>query len=93
VGFVVDKVTMGRVFSKYISFPYTTFHQLLHTHYNPSSRAGTIGQIVTDIPSGIRLTPPQETYNNRPVLEAIKPEPTNSSNYIGCPKQMNFKVK
>jgi hypothetical protein len=83
---------MGRVFSKYLSFPYQSFHRLLDTNYHPSSRAGTIGQIVADIPSGISLTPPQETYSG-PVLQAIKPEPTNSSNYNGCPKQMNFKVK
>jgi hypothetical protein len=28
---------------------------------SPSSGAGTIGQLVADIPSGLSLTPPQET--------------------------------
>jgi hypothetical protein len=36
------------------------FHRLLHTHYL-SSGAGTIGQLVADVPSGLSLTPPQET--------------------------------
>jgi hypothetical protein len=34
--------------------------QLLHTHHL-SSGAGTIGQLVADVPSGFSLTPPQET--------------------------------
>jgi hypothetical protein len=61
VGFVVDKVALGQVFSKYFGFPCQfSFHRLLHTHHL-SSGAGTIGQIVADIPSGLSLTPPQET--------------------------------
>jgi hypothetical protein len=35
-------------------------HRLLHTHHL-SSVAGTIGQLVADVPSGLSLTPPQET--------------------------------
>jgi hypothetical protein len=43
VGFVVDKVALGQVFSEYVGFPcQSSFHQLLHPH--PSSGAGTIGQ-------------------------------------------------
>jgi hypothetical protein len=38
VGFVVDKVALGQVFSKYFGFPCQSFHQLLHTHHRPSSR-------------------------------------------------------
>jgi hypothetical protein len=34
--------------------------RLLHTHHHPSSGVGTIGQIVTDVPSGLSLNPPQE---------------------------------
>jgi hypothetical protein len=31
VGFVVDKVALGQVFSEYFDFPYqSSFHQLLH---------------------------------------------------------------
>jgi hypothetical protein len=49
----------GIVFSKYFDFPCQfSFHQLLHTHYQSSSRAGTIGQIAVDVPNGLSLTPP-----------------------------------
>jgi hypothetical protein len=37
-----------------------SFHRLLRSHHHPSSGAGSIGQIVTDVPSGISLTKPQE---------------------------------
>jgi hypothetical protein len=43
VGFVVDKVALGQVFSEYFGFPCQfSFHRLLHTHHL-SSGAGTIG--------------------------------------------------
>jgi hypothetical protein len=33
VGFVVDKVALGQVFSEYFGFPcQSLFHQLLHDH-------------------------------------------------------------
>jgi hypothetical protein len=61
VGFVVDKVALGRVFSEYFGFPCQfSFHRLLHTH-QLSSGAGTTGQLVADVPSGLSLTPPRET--------------------------------
>jgi hypothetical protein len=45
VGFVVDKVALGQVFSEYFGFPcQSSFHQLLHNHPHLSSGAGTIGQ-------------------------------------------------
>jgi hypothetical protein len=45
VGFVVDKVTLGQVFSDF-GFPCQySFHQLLHNHHHLSSGAGTIGQL------------------------------------------------
>jgi hypothetical protein len=45
VGFVVDKVALGQVLSKYFGFPcQSSFHQLLHNHPHLSSGAGTIGQ-------------------------------------------------
>jgi hypothetical protein len=51
----------GQVFSKYFGFPCQfSFNLLLHIHHL-SSGAGTIGQLVTDEPSGLSLTPPQET--------------------------------
>jgi hypothetical protein len=44
VGFVVDKVVLGQVFSEYFGFPcQSSFHQLLHNHPHLSG-AGTVGQ-------------------------------------------------
>jgi hypothetical protein len=37
VGFVVDKATLGQVFSEYFSFPCQAFHRSLHTRHHPSS--------------------------------------------------------
>jgi hypothetical protein len=65
VGFVVDKVALGPLFSKYFGFPCQfTFYRLLHIHYL-SSGASTIGQMVADVPSGLSLTPPQETKKKK----------------------------
>jgi hypothetical protein len=59
--FVVDKMALEQVFSEYFGFPCQfSFHRLFHTHHL-SSGAGTIGQLVADVPSGRSLTPPQET--------------------------------
>jgi hypothetical protein len=45
VGFVVDKVALGQVFSEYLGFPcQSSFHQLPHNHPHLSSGACTIGQ-------------------------------------------------
>jgi hypothetical protein len=64
VGFVVDKVALGQVFLEYFGFPRQfSFHLLLHTHHL-SSGAGTTGQIDADVPSGLSLTPPEETIKN-----------------------------
>jgi hypothetical protein len=64
VGFMVDRVALGQVFSKYFGFPCQfSFNRLRHIH-RLSSRAGTIGQTVANIPSGLSLTPPQETKKN-----------------------------
>jgi hypothetical protein len=44
VGFVVDKVALGQVFSEYFCFPcQMSFHRLLHTH-RLSSGTGTTGE-------------------------------------------------
>jgi hypothetical protein len=57
VGFVVDKVVLVQIFPEYFGFPcQLSFYRLLHTHHL-SSGAGTIGQLVTDVPSGLSLTP------------------------------------
>jgi hypothetical protein len=64
VGFVVNKVVLRQVFSEYFGFPCQfSFHRLLHTHHHLSSGAGTIGQLVADVPSGFNPTLPQETKN------------------------------
>jgi hypothetical protein len=45
VGFVVDKVALGQVFSEYFGFPcQSSFQQLLYNHPHLSSGAGTLGQ-------------------------------------------------
>jgi hypothetical protein len=57
VGFVADKVELGQVFSGYFGFPCEfSFHRLLHTHHL-SSGAGTTGQTVADMPSGLSPRP------------------------------------
>jgi hypothetical protein len=60
----VDKVALGQVFSEYFGFPCQfSFHRLLHTHHL-SFGAGTIGQVVADVPIGLSLTPLKETKKN-----------------------------
>jgi hypothetical protein len=62
VGFVVDKVALGQIFSEYFGFPCQfAFHLLLHIHHHLSSGAGTISQTVAAVPSELSLTPPKET--------------------------------
>jgi hypothetical protein len=79
VGFVVDKVVLGQVFSKYFGFPCQfSFHSLTP---HSSSGACTIGQLVADIPSGLSLTLPQETK---------KPKQKNNNYHdYWLPKQIN----
>jgi hypothetical protein len=51
VGFVVDKVALGQVFSEYFGSPCkSSFHQFLHNHHHLSSGAGTIGQQLPQYP-------------------------------------------
>jgi hypothetical protein len=83
VGYVVDKVALGQVFSQYFSFPCQfSFHRLLHTHL--SSGAGTICQFVADIPSGFSLTPPQvikKNWGNRQKSHRLTPSTSPASCY------------
>jgi hypothetical protein len=68
VGFVVNKVALGQIFSKYFGFPsQLSLHLLLHIHHLASG-AGTVGQIVTYVPSGVSHTPPQETKKNNKLV-------------------------
>jgi hypothetical protein len=58
---MMDKVALRLLSSECFGFPCQFwFHQLLHTHHL-SSGAATIGQFVANVPSGLSLTPPQET--------------------------------
>jgi hypothetical protein len=57
---MVDKVTLGQVFSQYFGFPCQfSFQLLLHTHYL-SSGADIIGQLVGDVSVALNLTPRHE---------------------------------
>jgi hypothetical protein len=80
--FVVDKVVLGQVFSKYFDFPsQASFHQLLHDHHHLSSDAGTID----NTGRSIKLTQFRSTTNNN------KKNNNNNNNLnfswiAGCPE-------
>jgi hypothetical protein len=85
VGFVVDKVALGQVFSEYLCFPcQSSFHRLLHNHHHLSSEAGTIGQTVAAVPSEICPTPKairkkkvhSEASNRQKVVQLFPIAPT-----------------
>jgi hypothetical protein len=60
---MVDKVTLGQVFSEYFDFPCQfSFHRLLNDHHL-SSGPGTIGQTVAAVPSGLNLSPGEREKN------------------------------
>jgi hypothetical protein len=71
VGFVVDKATQGQVSSKYLGFPCHSFYRVLNTHHHPSAGAGTTGQLLTDEPNGLSLTPPQGLHAPTTTLRFI----------------------
>jgi hypothetical protein len=57
VGFVVYKVAIRQILSKYFGFSWqSSFHQILHHHNHPGQ--ATIGQLVAAVPSGPSWTPP-----------------------------------
>jgi hypothetical protein len=59
MGFVVNNVALGQIFSEYLAISsQSSFHRLLHAHL--SSGAGTVGQLVADVPSGLSLVPLHE---------------------------------
>jgi hypothetical protein len=61
VGFVVDNVALGQDFSEFFGFPcYFSFYRMVHNNHS-SSGTGAIVQMVAHVPSGLILTPPQET--------------------------------
>jgi hypothetical protein len=66
VGFMVDKVALEQVFSEYFGFPCQfSFYLLLHIHHYLSSGAGTIDQLVADVPSGLSPTTPKKTKKKK----------------------------
>jgi hypothetical protein len=66
MGFMVDKVALGHIFSEYFGFPCQfLFHSLFHTHHHLSSGAGTVGQTVADVSSGLNLTPSENTKRKK----------------------------
>jgi hypothetical protein len=69
VGFVVDKVALGQVFSEYFGFPCQfAFHRLLQIHHL-SSGAGTIGKLLAEEPSGPSLNPQETNKKKRKTLK------------------------
>jgi hypothetical protein len=56
VGFVVDKVALGQVFSEYFGFPMPNFTPS-NSPSLQSPGADTIGHSVADVPSGFSSTP------------------------------------
>jgi hypothetical protein len=57
---MVDKVALSQIFSEYFGFPCQFLvHRLVHIHHHLSPGAGTIGQLVADVPSVLSLTPRQ----------------------------------
>jgi hypothetical protein len=58
VGFVVNKVALGQVFSKHFGFPFqSAFHQLLHNHHHLFIWGWYNRPIVVAVLSGLSLTP------------------------------------
>jgi hypothetical protein len=59
VGFVVDKVALGQVFSEYFGFVCQfSFRQMLHTHL--SFVFGTLGRTLADVTRALSHTAPQK---------------------------------
>jgi hypothetical protein len=68
VGFVVDKVAPGQVFSEYFGFPcQSSFHRLLHNHHHLSSGASS-GR-------STKWTQSHPTKNNKKTKERLRYEP------------------
>jgi hypothetical protein len=54
VGFVVDKVAPGQVFSEYFGFPCHSLHQIIHPHNHPV-QVQQAKIKMADVPSGPSL--------------------------------------
>jgi hypothetical protein len=75
MGFVVDKVALGLVFSEYFGFSYQcSFHRLLYIHHLIAG-AGRIGQLVADVRNERSLTPLQELSEIKTFLSSSVVQP------------------
>jgi hypothetical protein len=71
MGFVVDKVALGQVFSKYFSiFCQLPFHQMLHPH---RPVAGTVVQIVNDVTGGLFHPTPRKKIFGMTTFQGLTP--------------------
>jgi hypothetical protein len=65
VGFVMDQVALGQIFSEYFRFPSQfLFHRLLHIHHL-SPGAGTIGRLVADVRSRLKSHPNPRNFKKK----------------------------
>jgi hypothetical protein len=99
VGFVMDKVALGHVASSYCGLPCQfSFPQFLHAHL--SSEAGSIGQLVADVPSELSLIPPHEIekknvfvlFHSSNVFRPMLIQYLLRVKYLNCIPQENFAV-
>jgi hypothetical protein len=52
-----ERVALGQIFSECFNIPCQSFYRVLHTHL--SFGAGTVAQLVADVPSGLSHTSSQ----------------------------------
>jgi hypothetical protein len=94
MGFVMDKVALGQVFSEYFGFPcQLSFHRLFHItrNHHVLSGAGTIGQTVADVPSGLSLIPPQETKKTNKQTNKQTNETISNEQEVGIESKRRMK--
>jgi hypothetical protein len=92
MGFAMDGLELGQLFSEYFGFPCQfSFHRLFQTHYL-SSGAGKVAQILTGVPSGLSLNLSQrnvkqlcgsENWDAPSELDKIGGCHTSSARFVG----------